>query len=86
MSLDSDFILMKKANLEPQAILDIKKTEHGFIFVIKFCNALEESEKQHLHIKNLNILSDKFKLWILAKYKKNLSELVNIKVSHQWAN
>ena len=41
ISKDSDFIMMKKANLEPQAMLDIIKHDHKYRFVIKFCNTFE---------------------------------------------
>lgn len=74
-----EILNFQKSNLEPKRILDItikkENNQEIYIFTMVFINVMNHNQKYQYKLNNLDILTDRYKLWILARYKKNLKEL-----------
>lgn len=83
----AELIELKRSNLEPHRIFDIRygKSKHHFEFIISFTSLMNQNDKRNLIIDNLSILTDRYKNWLLSRFKKNLKDLAIIKKMKSWA-
>jgi hypothetical protein len=74
-----EILNFQKSNLEPKRILDVSMRKENnieiFSFTMVFINVMNHNQKSQYKVTNLDILTERYKLWILARYKKNLKEL-----------
>ncbi len=77
------------SNIEPYRVLDIKnmgtKDRGNFKFVVIFISVMNQNTKKTYLLSHLDFLTARYRLWLLARFKKNLKDLSIIRNMKRWA-
>lgn len=75
------------SNYEPYRLLDIQRgmDEKDFSFVVVFTSILNQNAKKNFKLHNLDFLTERYRMWLLSLFKKNLKDLSTIKNMKNWA-
>ena len=77
-------------NLEPTRILELRTTNRNdmtqYKFVVVFVCVCNQNTKRNYLIDNLGFLTERYKTWLLARFKTNLRDLAVVKMVATWTS